>query len=124
MVLDMALLRDKKRSFEVFRESYERRDVIDENKQLLRDRYMKAKAMGERVNMARKRIEGIKGNIEQLRVERAMKDVQDGGVGGDGGARAALSATPASDCGSAASCSSSSLLELLPSLPDSSNAWS
>jgi kinesin family protein 6/9 len=83
MVLDMNVLRDKKRSFEAFREHYERRDVIDENKQLLRDRYTNAKAMGEKVNMARQRINSIKGNIEQLRVESAMRGVQaeDGGGG-------------------------------------------
>ena len=83
MVLDMGVLRDKKRSFEAFREHYERRDVIDENKQLLRDRYTNAKAMGEKVNMARQRINSIKGNIEQLRVESAMRGVQaeDGGGG-------------------------------------------
>lgn len=50
------LLRDRNKAFEVFRKSYRKNEVIEENKQLLRDKYEDAKRLGQAVNDSRSRI--------------------------------------------------------------------
>ena len=64
------ILADKKKAFEVFRTTYHSNQAVEENKGLLRQRYMEAKAMGKRVNGARGNINKIKKRIEQLRIEQ------------------------------------------------------
>ena len=68
------ILKDKRRSFDVFRKSYPHNQAIEENKALLRRRYADAKSMGKLVNDARSSINMLKTRIEQVRVERAMVD--------------------------------------------------
>ena len=69
--VDAATLQDKKKSFEVFRQSYHANAAVEENKKLLRQRYMQAKGMGQKVNAARSTINTIKRQIEQLRVAQS-----------------------------------------------------
>jgi kinesin family member 6/9 len=64
------ILADKKKSFEIFRTTYHSNQAVEENKGLLRQRYMEAKAMGKRVNDARGNINKIKKRIEQLRLQQ------------------------------------------------------
>jgi len=76
---DMDLLKDRNKSFEAFRKSYKRNEVIEQQKKTLREKYAEAKATGEVVNAARTKINSLKAKIEQRRVERAMHAVSSGG---------------------------------------------
>jgi len=75
---DMELLKDRNKAFESFRKSYRRNEVIESQKQTLREKYGEAKATGEVVNATRSRINSLKAQIEQRRVERAMQSVAKG----------------------------------------------
>ena len=81
-LVDMSVLADKRKSFDVFRRTYSHNRAIEENKTLLRQRYDSAKEMGLKVNEARSSINSLKGKIESLRVERANQ----GGEGKSGAA--------------------------------------
>jgi len=81
---DMELLKDRNKSFEAFRKSYKRNEVIETQKKTLRDKYASAKATGEVVNAARAKINSLKAKIEQRRVERAMQAVSNGGSSEEG----------------------------------------
>lgn len=48
-LLDAAVLADRSRAFEVFRKSYRKNEVIEENKSLLKAKYSEAKALGQQV---------------------------------------------------------------------------
>ena len=48
------------------------RQVIEENKAMLKDKYDEAKGLGAAVNSSRAKINKLKAHIEQIRVERAM----------------------------------------------------
>ena len=74
----MDLLKDRNKSFEAFRKSYKRNEVIEQQKNTLREKYAEAKATGEVVNAARAQINSLKAKIEQRRVERAMHAVSSG----------------------------------------------
>ena len=50
--------------------------MIEDNKALLKSKYMEAKALGQTVNEGKKRITSLKALIEQRRVERAMRAQQ------------------------------------------------
>ena len=70
----MALLADRNKAFEHFRRSYRRNEAIEENKALLKEKYGRAKALGERVNAARAKINQLKATIEQRRVAQSMAE--------------------------------------------------
>ena len=70
------LLADRNKAFELFRKSYRKNEVIEDNKALLKSKYMEAKALGQTVNEGKKRITSLKALIEQRRVERAMRAQQ------------------------------------------------
>ena len=86
VVLSADILKDKRRSFDVFRKSYPHHQAIEENKALLRTRYNSAKKMGKLVNDARTSINSLKARIEQVRVERAMVEGSGGKSAGEDGA--------------------------------------
>jgi len=44
------LLADRNKAFELFRKSYRKNEVIEDNKALLKSKYMEAKALGQTVN--------------------------------------------------------------------------
>ncbi|KAG8470575.1 hypothetical protein KFE25_008996 [Diacronema lutheri] len=67
-----ALLHDRNAAFELFRKSYRKNQVIEENKAMLKDKYDEAKGLGAAVNSSRAKINKLKAHIEQIRVERAM----------------------------------------------------
>eukprot|EP00741_Cyanophora_paradoxa_P008533 tig00001339_g8258.t1 len=71
------VLMDRTKAFELFRKSYRKNEVMEENKALLRQKYAEAKQLGEEVNLARSRINEYKALVEQLRVERAMQGLLD-----------------------------------------------
>merc|ERR1719506_418000 len=74
---EMDLLKDRNKAFEAFRKSYRKNEVIESQKQTLREKFGMAKATGEAVNAARAQINSIKARIEQRRVEL---DMQHGGA--------------------------------------------
>ena len=70
----MSLLADRNKAFEHFRRSYRRNEAIEENKALLKEKYGRAKGLGERVNAARGKINQLKATIEQRRVAQSMAE--------------------------------------------------
>jgi len=68
----IALLADRNKAFEHFRRSYRRNEAIEENKAVLKEKYGRAKALGERVNASRGKINALKATIEQRRVVQSM----------------------------------------------------
>ena len=77
------LLADRNKAFELFRKSYRKNEVIEDNKALLKKKYLEAKALGQTVNEGKKRITSLKALIEQRRVERAMRVQQGEGEAGE-----------------------------------------
>jgi kinesin family protein 6/9 len=69
---DKSLFDDPAACFEWFRERHELNASIDENKNILRDKYNEAKLMGERANQSRNTINYLKNSIEAIRRERAI----------------------------------------------------
>eukprot|EP00873_Tetraselmis_striata_P011712 jgi/Tetstr1/431976/TSEL_021453.t1 len=72
------LLKDRNKAFELFRKSYRKNEVIEENKALLKQKYELAKALGGKVNGNKKRINELKALIEQRRIQRAVSGRADG----------------------------------------------
>lgn len=70
-------IQDRNKAFELFRKSYRKNEVIEENKALLKQKYELAKALGAKVNGNKKRINELKALIEQRRVQRAVGSLTD-----------------------------------------------
>ena len=79
---DPSILADRTRAFELFRKSYRKTEVIEENKALLKTRYEEAKGMGAEVNDAKQRIQELRALLEQRRVQRSVAALS-GGSGED-----------------------------------------
>ncbi|BBN08880.1 kinesin family member 6/9 [Marchantia polymorpha subsp. ruderalis] len=69
---------ERLKAFEVFKASYPSWDAIEENKKILKEKYSKAKSLGEKVNKARERINLMKSQIEKIRVEKALQSLTQG----------------------------------------------
>eukprot|EP00762_Andalucia_godoyi_P002959 ANDGO_04112.mRNA.1 Kinesin-like protein KLP1 len=76
---DPNLLADRNKYFEMFRKSYRKNEMIEENKIALKTKYEEAQTEGKVVNDSRAKINHIKAQIEQLRVERAMQGLDQNG---------------------------------------------
>ena len=63
---------DRAAAYELFRGAYAEMGSIEENKAVLRERYARAKTLGETVNGARANIEAVKRRVERRRVARKM----------------------------------------------------
>lgn len=63
---------DRAAAYELFRGAYAEMGSIEENKAVLRERYARAKTLGETVNGARANIEAVKRRVERRRVARNM----------------------------------------------------
>ncbi|XP_052275630.1 kinesin-like protein KIF6 isoform X2 [Dreissena polymorpha] len=72
---DMSVGRQE--AFELFRRDYEHNDSIEENKQVLKQRYAEAKTLGEKVNKVRHNINHLKSQIEHHRMAIAMKGLSE-----------------------------------------------
>jgi len=66
-------LMDRASAFEAFRKSYRKLQAMEENKELLKEKYARGKALGAVVNEARNTINKLKNQIEELRKERAKQ---------------------------------------------------
>ncbi|XP_038617120.1 kinesin-like protein KIF6 [Tachyglossus aculeatus] len=58
-------------AFEIFKRDHADSITIDDNKQLLKQRFAEAKALGENVNETRNKISHLKGEITQRQMQRA-----------------------------------------------------
>jgi len=65
-------LMDRASCFELFRKSYRKNQALEENKELLKEKYAIGKELGIAVNNSRNAINRIKNEIEELRKERAL----------------------------------------------------
>ncbi|KAM4770829.1 kinesin-like protein KIF6 [Rhinophrynus dorsalis] len=61
----------RQEAFEIFKRDYADRVTIEDNKGLLKQRFAEAKSLGEEVNKVRNRINELKGDVEQRRIQRA-----------------------------------------------------
>nr|XP_022332099.1 kinesin-like protein KIF6 [Crassostrea virginica] len=73
---DMSVGRQE--AFEIFRRDYYNNPTIEGNKHDLKQRYAEAKSLGEAVNKSRQKINHVKGQIEQHRMQLAMQGLVDG----------------------------------------------
>ncbi|NWQ96249.1 KIF6 protein, partial [Burhinus bistriatus] len=58
-------------AFEVFKQEHADRITVEDNKQLLKQRFAEAKCLGEKLNEVRNKINHLKGEITQRRIQRA-----------------------------------------------------
>ncbi|XP_064014390.1 kinesin-like protein KIF6 [Pogoniulus pusillus] len=58
-------------AFELFKRNHADNITIDDNKQLLKQRFAEAKCLGEKLNEVRNKINHLKGEITQRRIQRA-----------------------------------------------------
>ncbi|KAM8945378.1 kinesin-like protein KIF6 [Pelodytes ibericus] len=65
----------RQEAFEIFKRDYTDRVTIEDNKGLLKQRFAEAKSLGEEVNKVRNRINQLKGDVEQQRLQRAALGV-------------------------------------------------
>jgi kinesin family protein 6/9 len=68
-------LADKQRSLDYFKQYYAPLKAINENKRLLKEKYSLAKQTGERVNASRGEINQLKAEIEQIRAQNALQNL-------------------------------------------------
>ncbi|KAL4455465.1 hypothetical protein ABPG74_012617 [Tetrahymena malaccensis] len=71
-------LMDRANCLELFRRSYRRNQVMEDNKLVLKDKFEVARKMGQIVNAARSKIDQYKQKIQDLRKEMALKGLSDG----------------------------------------------
>ncbi|KAK3093801.1 hypothetical protein FSP39_020407 [Pinctada imbricata] len=67
----------RQEAFELFRRDYHQSDDIEDNKRALKQRYADAKSLGEHVNKSRNKINHVKSQIEQHRMQLAMQGLVD-----------------------------------------------
>ncbi|XP_078503456.1 kinesin-like protein KIF6 [Lissotriton helveticus] len=65
----------RQEAFETFKRDCADSVTIEDNKQLLKQRFAEAKALGEKVNEARNKINQLKGEVEQRRMQKAALGV-------------------------------------------------
>lgn len=76
-LLDISVLADRGKAFDLFRRSYRKNEVIEENKALLKEKYAAAKTLGKQVTDNKQRISELKAAIEHRRVQRSMAGLAD-----------------------------------------------
>ena len=57
-------LADRARSFEMFRKSYRKNEAMEENRNLLKDKFVRGKELGNSVNDSRNQIKALTNKIE------------------------------------------------------------
>lgn len=66
-------LADRTKAFDLFRRSYRKNEAMDENRELLKQKYARGKELGNMVNESREQIKQLTNQIEQIRKENAMR---------------------------------------------------
>ena len=72
-----AILEDRNRAFDVFRKSYRKNQIIEEQKATLKEKFEDAKRCKDVVNEARKNIDILKARVESIRAEKALQGLLD-----------------------------------------------
>jgi hypothetical protein len=70
-------LADRARSFDMFRKSYRKNEAMEDNRNVLKDKYARGKELGNDVNESRNAIKSLTNKIEQIRKENAMRGLVD-----------------------------------------------
>ena len=60
-------LADRTKAFELFRKSYRKNEAMEDNRNVLKDKYARGKALGQSVNDVRNQIKDLTNQIEQIR---------------------------------------------------------
>ena len=74
-------LADRARSFDMFRKSYRKNEAMEDNRNVLKEKYARGKELGNDVNESRNAIKSLTNKIEQIRKENAMRGMIDAGTG-------------------------------------------
>lgn len=75
--VSMEDLADRAKAFEVFRKSYRKNEAMEENRNLLKEKYARGKQLGGSVNECRNKIKNFTNEIEQIRKQNAMRGLVD-----------------------------------------------
>ena len=70
-------LADRTKSFDMFRKSYRKNEAMEDNRNLLKEKYARGKQLGQLVNQSRTMIKKYTGDIEQIRKQNAMRGLVD-----------------------------------------------
>lgn len=70
-------LADRAKTFDIFRKSYRKNEAMEENRELLKEKYARGKELGNDVNDSRNLIKQLTNKIEQIRKENAMRGMVD-----------------------------------------------
>ena len=70
-------LADRAKSFDMFRKSYRKNEAMEDNRELLKQKYARGKQLGQSVNQSRTQIKALTGQIEQIRKQNAMRGLVD-----------------------------------------------
>lgn len=75
--LTMEELADRAKAFEKFRKSYRKNEAMEDNRNLLKDKYARGKYLGQEVNTSRQMIKQLSSQIEEIRKQNAMRGLID-----------------------------------------------
>lgn len=75
--LTMEELADRAKGFEKFRKSYRKNEAMEDNRNLLKDKYKRGKELGQAVNTSRNLIKKYSSQIEEIRKQNAMRGLVD-----------------------------------------------
>ena len=70
-------LADRAKSFELFRKSYRKNEAMEENRELLKEKYSRGKQLGISVNNNRQQIKDLTNKIEQIKKQNALRGMVD-----------------------------------------------
>ena len=70
-------LADRTKAFELFRKSYRKNEAMEDNRNILKDKYARGKALGQSVNDIRNQIKDLTNQIEQIRKQNALRGLVD-----------------------------------------------
>jgi kinesin family protein 6/9 len=73
----MEELADRAKGFEKFRKSYRKNEAMEDNRNLLKEKYARGKFLGQDVNAARTKIKQYSSQIEEIRKQNAMRGMVD-----------------------------------------------
>lgn len=73
----MEELADRAKGFERFRKSYRKNEAMEDNRNLLKEKYGRGKFLGQEVNNARTNIKRLSSQIEEIRKQNAMRGLAD-----------------------------------------------
>ena len=70
-------LADRAKAFEHFRKSYRKNEAMEDNRNLLKEKYARGKSLGQSVNDIRNQIKELTNQIESIRKQNALRGMVD-----------------------------------------------